>query len=374
MKFQFLKALNHADEKYIEEVLQYDDSSRSERSYKMRIFMKFTAAAACAALILGAGAFAFGRSGDPHTPPISPAAENMPDGETAEPNAASKDSVEIVEVEPTYNERIASGETVTVETHIGERIEHQNFAFTLKDITVSPTFPEGITKADIACSPAVAAYASTGDANEVGENGYTQIGYESSHYDYSEYAAEHGLPPIESEEGCGSEESGGGRYTARSLEVIDVVDENGLYQGPMDVPDEAYKWVFLELEIENLTDEEQVEYMADMELNGGDLIEHPMTALCITEDGEPIIGPHPYSFYSYETSVSYMSEHTDRETYSGQAEGYKFHNLCFEPKETKTLILGYSVSDHFVYGDLFLKLHNSETFTMPDGFIYLPLK
>ncbi len=356
MKFPFLDALNNADESFIEEVFEYEESLKRRRRYTVKNIIGITAAAACAALIFGAGIFAFGRRGLESKPDAGVPAPIAPAPEITAPETTAP--ADVVEVEPSYNDRIANGETVTVETYIGKRIEYQDLAFTLKDITISPTFPEGITKDDISFTPIVTAYTDDDSEDNI-------LGFVGKSYDYGEYAAEHGLPPIESEEDYGW-------YTVRKLAVSDVIDDSGLYQGPMDVPDEAYKWVFLELEIENLTDGELLEYMADMELCGGEYVVHP-TAAAAMVDGEPVWGEAPYSFYAYSTEVSYMSEHTGEELYDGQAEGKKFHNLVFAPRETKTLVLGYCVSDHFVYGDLFLNLHNSE-FTYMDDFVYLPLK
>ena len=190
------------------------------------------------------------------------------------------------------------------------------------------------------------------------------LGFTEKGYDYSEYAAENGLPPIETEEDYGW-------YVARTLSVSDVIGDDGHYNGPMDVSDESYRWIFLELEIENLTDDEQLEYMADMELCGGKYIVHPITTRI--ENGIQIEEEAKYSFYAYSTGVCYMSEHTDKEMYGGQADRKKFHNLSFEPREVKTMTIGYCVSDHFVFGELFLTLHNSE-FTEMDDYVYLPLK
>ena len=371
--YRYLEEIGKVDEAFLKEVFAFNESAETKRRQKMNktIIMKLTAVAACAALAVGVGALSLsGRQGkitslpeaqedSAFTPEISEPAD-VAESEPAD--VVEIEPADVVEIEPSYNERIANGETVTVETYIGKRIEHQGFAYTLRDITVSPTFPEGITKADIAATPAVIAYTDSDSEDNM-------LGFDEKVYDYSEYAAEHGLPPIELEENYGSEYPW--QYHSRALDVIDVVDENGLYQGPMDVPDGAYKWIFLEVEIENLSDEEQREYMADMELNGGRWIENPVS-LAITPEGEEIRTAHP-SFYAYSENICYMSEHTGEELYDGQAEGKKFHNLVFAPRETKTLVLGYCVSDHFVYGDLFLNLHNTEM-TYTDSFVYLPLK
>ena len=355
MKFPFLDALNNADESFIEEVFEYEESLKRRRRYTVKNIIGITAAAACAALIFGAGIFAFGRRGLESKPDAGVPAPIAPAPEITAPETTAP--ADVVEVEPSYNDRIANGETVTVETYIGKRIEYQDLAFTLKDITISPTFPEGITKDDISFTPIVTAYTDDDSEDNI-------LGFVGKSYDYGEYAAEHGLPPIESEEDYGW-------YTVRKLAVSDVIDDSGLYQGPMDVPDEAYKWVFLEIEIENLTDAEKLEYFGDMELCYGDCITVPTYNQYDTE-GNVIHTEPEYSEYTVRSSVSYMSEHIDEDNYADLHD--PFHNISFAPGEKKSLILGYCVSDHFIYGDLVLQLHNSQPIFYQSEYVYLPLK
>lgn len=368
-KYPFLEKIGEADEDLIEEVLRYTDSVSDNRRITMiktNKIIKFAAIAACAAVVIGVGAAALSRRGLPSTVPDAEVTEPAPVTEQTATTEQSDDS-STVEVERSYNERIADGEDVRIETYINQRIEHQGFAFTLKDITVSPTFPEGITKDDITHTPPVKAYTDV-DSGEFPE-GFIEEGY-----DYSEYAAEHGLPPIETEEAYGDPEKGEGAYTQRVLNVKDVIADNGLYQGPMDVPDEAYKWVFLELEIENLTGEEQLEYMADMELCGGVYLDHPLIHF-IDERGLENEYYSDFQGYPYfGNTVCYMSEHTDKKVREAQTESVAFHNLDFAPGEKKSLIFGYCISDHFIYGDLVLTLHNSEPIFSMDDYVYLPLK
>ncbi len=377
MKYRLSEEIGKVDEKYIEEVFKYQEKiSERSKARRIGILRAAAAAAACAVIAFGAAiCFYSGRVPKENEPQISTSEdirENAPDksstpiisGET-EPQDNAGD---IVEVEHSYNERIASGEDVRIETHIDERIEHQGFAYTLKDITVSPTFPEGITKDQIDYYPVVAAYYDEPESSDWEPDPI--LGFYDKVYDYDTYAAEHGMELIDQEEADRIYPHEG--KFSRALTVGDVIDENGLYQGPMDVPDESYRWIFLKIEIENLTDEKQLEYMADMDLCGGKYIEHPITASKII-DGEPVWEPAPYSFYAYETGICYMNEHTEEEIYDGQADLKKFHNLSFEPGEIKTMVLGYCVSDHFVFGELFLNLHNSEP-TESDGYVYLPLK
>ncbi len=347
--YRLYDEIGRVDPAFIEEVFDYTEKAERERRHIMSktFILKTAAIAACAAVVIGAGAAAMSRRELPV----------KQENHTAEVTDEAEQEDNTVVVERSYNEKIADGEEVRIETYIDHRIEHQGFAFTLKDITVSPTFPEGITKADISYTPTVFAY--TDDDSEDNILGFIEKGY-----DYSEYAAENGLPPIETEEDYGW-------YVARKLSVSDVIGDDGRYNGPMDVSDESYRWIFLELEIENLTDDEQLEYMADMELCGGKYIVHPITTRI--ENGEVIMEEASYSFYTYSTVVCYMSEHTDKEMNGGQADIKKFHNLSFEPHEAKTLIIGYCVSDHFVFGELYLTLHNSEH-TLSDDYAYLPLK
>ena len=356
-KYRLSEQLGNIDEAFLEEVFEYTESRSGRKTImKSSFVLKISAIAACAAIAIGIGAVAVSHRGEL---PVMPKAETAEPAQTEKAEGAGDD---IVVVEKSYNERIADGETVTLETYIGKRIEHQGFAFTLKDITVSPTFPEGITKEDIAYTPTVAAY-TDGDADG--------MSYSEKFYSYREYAKEHGLPPIEEDEDYGDPESGEGAYTERDLYVSDVIDDNGLYKGPMDVPDEAYKWVFLELEIENLTDEEQLEYFGDMQVCYGDYITEPPYEL-YDKDGNVIYAQPEYSSYTIYSLVCYMSEHTDKKITDDRTD--TFLNVSFAPSEKKSIILGFCISDHFIYGDLVLQLHNSEPIFNQSEYVYLPLK
>lgn len=348
--YRLYDEIGRVDTAFVEEVFEYTEESKRRHIMSKTVILKAAAIAACAAVVIGAGAAALMRRELPvkKEDPVQ-TAEVEPEDST-------------VVVERSYNERIADGEEVKIETHIGERIEHQGFAFTLKNITVSPTFPEGITKADISYTPTVAAYT---------DGGTDGMSYSEKFYSYREYAKEHGLPPIEEDEAYGDPETGEGAYTERDLFVSDVIDDNGMYNGPMDVPDEAYKWVFLELEIENLTDEDKLEYFGDMQVCYGDYITEPAYEL-YDKDGNAIVNIPEYSQYSIYSLVCYMSEHTDEKITDDRTD--TFLNVSFAPSEKKSIILGYCISDHFIYGDLVLQLHNSEPIFYQSDYVYLPLK
>ncbi len=361
---KIFKSISGIRSEYIDEA----ESPEIKKTFPVKRFAASAAAAAVFAFALGiyalSGRF---RLSSGSQSPEQKTETGLP--ESAATQNYSEDGDEIVEVELSYNERIQNGEEVKIETYIDERTEHQGFAYTLKNITVSSVFPEGITKDDISNTPSVAAY------TDADPERYPE-GYTAEYYDYGEYAAEHGLPPIESEKGYGDPETGSGAYTERALYVSDVIDENGLYIGPKDVPDEGYKWLFLELEIENLSDEERLEYLGDMDVCGGVYLDCPRIRFT-DERGIEQDYYSDYIGYSYfGNHICYMSEHTDKIISDNLPDGVAFYNMSFSPREKKRVILGYCISDHFVYGELVLQLHNAEAekASSQRDMVYLPLK
>ena len=360
-KYIFSEELGNIDEKYIKEVLQYDDSSRSERSYKMRIFMNFTAAAACAALVLGAGAFAFGRSGSD-----SASLKSLPDETQADVTEAlnaddpAAEPVKVIEVEKSYNDRIADGEDVSIETYIGipYRISSEkysvvgDFTYTLQSVGVSDRLPEGITTDDLEVS--------VGPVMEYSEDGVKT------------YSTEDGKS---------------------ALDIREFLDESGVYSGPGN----GYKWVFLTLDVTNNSDREVVKFINTLRLAGGECKTYSLSPPGI--NGEAVDADfREYEYFQelcyhnaryfdydscYEMTFANVSDEKRAEVEKkaiekyGSVENYlreKFAGMThFDPGETKTVTVGFPVNTYFVYGDLFLELNPSGALN-PEVIEYIPLK
>ena len=315
------------DDKYLEEVLEH---KRKKRRIHMNS-LKIIATAACAALVIGAGVFALGSQTEL---PAEPTKDPQPGTEMNLPvlteHVTDSDSVE---VERSYNERIADGEDVSIETYIGQEFIVDDYSFVLRDVLITQTFPEGITKDDL--------WDSAGSV--IDYNGYDIMAedYEKG-YPYDEH---------------------------RRLDVLDCIDDEGRYNGPSK---EGYRWVFVTMDMTNLDAVEKLEYVADMSINGGMYVEN-FVERWIDADGSEHSAVLDYGFYAYDQYPCYLSEHTDLELYDGMAEIKKFHNLHFDPNESKTLVIGYAISDHFVFGDIRIQLH-LDTASSPADFVYVPLK
>ena len=99
---------------------------------------------------------------------------------------------------------------------------------------------------------------------------------------------------------------------------------------------------------------------------------HAVGSRLYDKDGNAIVNIPEYSQYSIYSLVCYMSEHTDEKIADDRTD--TFLNVSFAPSEKKSIILGYCISDHFIYGDLVLQLHNSEPIFYQSDYVYLPLK
>ena len=118
-KYRLSEQLGNIDEAFLEEVFEYTESRSGRKTImKSSFVLKSAAIAACAAIAIGIGAVAVSNRGEM---PVMPEAETAEPAQTEKAEGAGDD---IVVVEKSYNERIADGETVTLETYIGKRIEH----------------------------------------------------------------------------------------------------------------------------------------------------------------------------------------------------------------------------------------------------------
>ena len=190
-KYIFSEELGNIGENYIEEVLLYQ-----ERRHKMKsVLMNVAAIAACLALVIGVGAAALARGGsEPNT--VATSDQTL----AAEISSLTKEmDIETVEVEKSYNERIADGEDVSIETYVGipYRISSEkysvvgDFTYTLQSVSISDRLPEGITKDDLDVS--------IGPVREYSEDGVKA------------YSTEDGKS---------------------ALDISEFLDENGVYTGP----------------------------------------------------------------------------------------------------------------------------------------------
>ena len=329
-KYPFLEAIGTADEKFLEEV--FEDTRQKRRIHMSSI--KIIAAAACAALVIGAGMFALGSQTElPTEPPKDP----QPGTEINLPvQTKPVTDADAVEVERSYNERIADGEDVDIETYIGKEFNIGWYTFILRNVNISLTLPEGITVDDL--------YGPISSVTNYGEDGW-----------------DCGLGDNYGEEGWDRNAYGSFR---------DYLDDEGRYDGPTN---EGYRWIFITMDITNNSDEERTEG-SSIHLCGGNYISGTWPYTGIDEDtGEEYTIIQAAEYYQYEQQTCYMSEHTDKESYDGQADVKKLTNIHFEPYETKTLVFGFAVSDHFVYDDLYIRLTllNPELWNDDQ---YIPLK
>lgn len=295
------EAFGGIDDRYLNEALEY---KRGSQRGGITMMKKIAAIAACAVFVIGAAALSFKPKADlPAEPTDDPVIAPAPS--VTEP--AVGDKTDVVEIKRSYNERIANGEDVDVETYIGKEYYAYGYTFVLRNVNISQTLPDGITVEDLRCIVRVGDYGEDGWADGVG-------------YDVS---------------------------------FTDCLDAEGRYSGPTK---EGYRWVFVTIDITNNSDEEKTEY-SNIDLCGGDHITS-VEAYKFESGTDNIIETYTQEvdWYVYNQSACYISEHTDSENYDGQAEVKKFDNVHFEPNETKTLVIGYAISDHFVYDDLYLQL------------------
>lgn len=305
---KIIDAMANVDDRYI---LEAAECGTEKKRSGITIMKKMAAIAACAVFVIGAAAVYFRPQSDL---PVEPSDDDVSvtDNSVTSPTDVDNPTVSDetngeVEVERSYNERIADGEDVDVETYIGQEFYAYGYTFVLRNVNISQTLPDGITVDDLRCIVMVGDY---------GEDGWPDgVGYDVS--------------------------------------FTDCLDAEGRYSGPTK---EGYRWVFVTVDITNNSDEEKTEY-SNIDLCGGDHITS-VEAYQFECGTDNIIGTYTQEvdWYVYTQSACYISEHTDSENYDGQAEVKKFDNIHFEPNETKTLVIGYAISDHFVYDDLYLQL------------------
>ena len=253
-----------------------------------------------------------------------------PEEEPAEEPADEPKDDDVVVVERSYNERIADGEDVDIETYVGipytlDSAEH-NYTYVLRSVSVSDTLPEGVSKGSLT-------------------------------------------------EGLG---------------IADLIDDDGVYIGA----GSGYKWVFVTVDVTNNGDAE-IRNIGNLRLCGGKMrrynINPDETAepvyrdeyeyweeLCYTDDhyfdydrAYELAFGLPGNNYSKEYAEALEKEVLERD---GSLEGYLrekfYYEMLFESGETKTLTLGFPVSNNFVYGDLLLEFNQGDV----EDSIFVPLK
>ena len=414
-----LEEIGNVDEAFIKEVFDYTEKSKRRHIMSNTFILKTAAIAACAAVVIGAGAAALSRKELPvkkedagpaitsaqtetlvtvEPEPVSeavtePLQEVLPapavtEDEEPAPAPAESEAIEsepeiaveekpepsestekpeekpnesdVVVVERSYNERIADGEDVSIETYIGipYRISSEkysvvgDFTYTLRSVGISDSLPEGITKDDLDVS--------VGPVMEYGEDGVKT------------YSTEDGK---------------------RALDISEFLDENGVYTGPGN----GYKWVFLTLDVTNNSDQEVIKFINTLRLAGGECKTYSLSLSGI--NGESVDADfREYEYFQelcyhnaryfdydscYEMTFANVSDERRAEIEKkaieryGSVENYlreKFAGMtCFDTGETKTVTVGFPVSTYFVYGDLFLELNPSGVLN-PEVIEYIPLK
>ncbi len=418
-----LEEIGNVDEAFIKEVFDYTEKSKRRYIMSNTFILKTAAIAACAAVVIGAGAAALSRKElpvkkedagpaitsalteapvaaepepvreplqevlpapavteeeEPAPAPAEPEApvesepvkepetviEEKPE-EKPEPSESSKteekpNESDVVVVERSYNERIADGEDVSIETYIGipYRISSEkysvvgDFTYTLRSVGISDGLPEGITMDDLEVS--------VGPVMEYGEDGAKT------------YSTEDGK---------------------RALDISEFLDENGVYTGPGN----GYKWVFLTLDVTNNSDQEVIKFINTLRLAGGECRTYSLSLPGI--NGESVDADfREYEYFQelcyhnaryfdydscYEMTFANVSDERRAEIEKkaieryGSVENYlreKFAGMtCFDAGETKTVTVGFPVNTYFVYGDLFLELNPSGVLN-PEVIEYIPLK
>ncbi len=351
-KYIFSEELGNIGENYIEEVLLYQ-----ERRHKMKsVLMNVAAIAACLALVIGVGAAALARGGS-ELNTVATSDQTL----AAEISSLTKEmDIETVEVEKSYNERIADGEDVSIETYVGipYRISSEkysvvgDFTYTLQSVSISDRLPEGITKDDLDVS--------IGPVREYSEDGVKA------------YSTEDGKS---------------------ALDISEFLDENGVYTGPGN----GYKWVFLTLDMTNNSDQEVIKFINTLRLVGGECNTYSLSLPGINGDAVDAdfkeyeyfqeLCYHNARYFDYDScyEMTFANVSDERraeiekkaiESY-GSVENYlreKFAGMThFDAGETKTVTVGFPVSTYFVYGDLFLELNPSGVLN-PEVIEYIPLK
>lgn len=347
-KYRISEELGNIDEAFLEEVIMY------KRRNHMNI-RKIAALAACAALVIGVGAYTLRPQADL---PVEPSADHPTVVSAEHPIYTDADEPDIIDVERSYNERIADGEDVNIETYIGIPYTiHDDFisqyigtyTYTLRDVRISDKLPEGITKDDL--------------TNVVGPvRNYTEDG-NVEHYDADEHS---------------------------KLAISSCIDDEGVFDGPGN----GYKWVFVTVDITNDSDEAMERNLGGLILAGG---EYKQVYKMVDGVSVPWDGVFEYSYFE---DLCYLSEHyfddiyyeyTDFDAMREQSPGlYEkvidkfgsekeylkekfYYNVYFEAGETKTLVLGFPVNNYFVYGDLLLEINPTGSMGS-DLTMYIPLK
>lgn len=328
---KIIDAMANVDDRYI---LEAAECGTEKKRSGITIMKKMAAIAACAVFVIGAAAVYFRPQSDL---PVEPSDDDVSvtDNSVTSPTDVDNPTVSDetngeVEVERSYNERIADGEDVDVETYIGQEFNACGYTFVLRNVNISLTLPDGITIDDMR----------DGTIAPIGD--YDEDGYLVLHP---------------------------GEDIYKSYDIRDYLDEDGRYNGPTK---EGYRWVFVTVDVTNNSDEEITEY-SNVFICGGDFITS-RTYTIIDAFGVEHTETQEVAYYQYSQSACYMSEHTDKENYGGQAEVKKFDNIHFEPNETKTLVLGYAITDHFVYDDLYLQILFLNGASWTEGRQYIPLK
>lgn len=422
-----LEEIGNVDEAFIKEVFDYTEKSGRRHIMSNTFILKTAAIAACAAVVIGAGAAALSgkelpvktedagpaitsaqteapaaaepepvseavteplqevlpapavtEEEEPAPAPAEPEApvesepvkepetvvEEKPE-EKPEPSESSKteekpNESDVVVVERSYNERIADGEDVSIETYIGipYRISSEkysvvgDFTYTLKSVSISDSLPEGVEKDDLDVN--------VGPVMKYGEDGVKA------------YSTEDGK---------------------RALDIGEFLDENGVYTGPGN----GYKWVFLTLDVTNNSDQEVIKFINTLRLAGGEYKTYSLSLPGIN-GGAVDADFREYEYFEelcyqsaryfdyagcYEMTFANVSDERRAEIEKKAIERYgsfenylreKFAGMThFDAGETKTVTVGFPVNTYFVYGDLFLELNPSGVLN-PEVIEYIPLK
>lgn len=307
---KLIKGFGDIDSEFIDEAVDY---SPAKTRGDIVMIKKIAAIAVCAVFVIGAAVVGVKRQ--PKLPAEPPVGEPTVTEPTAVPDVIDPDDLnigDVVQVEHSYNDMIANGEDVNVETYIGQEFNACGYTFVLRNVNISPTLPAGITVDELRFS-----------VSGVGD--YDEDGFHVLHPNGDIYEI---------------------------IDIRDCLDSAGRYSGPTK---EGYRWVFVTVDITNLSNEEKVEY-SNIDLCGGEHITSRWSNVYDPDDTDSILETvlQEVDYYEYMQSACYMSEHTDKECYDGQAEIKKFDNIHFDPNQTKTLVIGYLITDHYVYDDLYL--------------------
>lgn len=268
-KYCYLEAIGAVDEKFLEEVFEDNNSSNRITAAVKRI----AAIAACAVLIMGAWTVVNGRPTEVQTEPEIP-----------EP----KPQVTTVEVDQSFvgidGEQLPE-EEVKIISYFEEPIDCQGYRYVMKKVEYSKAIPDYILKEDIIWRLGV-------DMDTLDEKMKETYPYKH--------------------------EPGDGTL------VVEHLDENGRYSGKSE-----RTWVFVTLEMTNLSDEEDkhdiywhyIEYSRPK--NDWHLWFRKVTVI-------------PGEEFPEEVTADYYHHEFPTE-------------IAFAPNETKTVIFGYLIESDFIY-------------------------